>query len=422
MVGAGRFGSMVGAPEGGGTAAPVHSSGSTGGPDAPMPDPVQSRRWSSRVLAWVRAFTQSPYAGGLPERVLRRASVALWTIAAVLGVCGCLLPHGPGVFVPGWWGLTGMAACMAVFSGWRGTDLPVLVEHLMAVTACTAVTLAVLCAHHAEAMYPAASLYVLNAVYTACFFEPAPFATYLVAQLAASAAVMLTSGRPAAVAGWCVMVGVATTAGVTVHLLCRALAAAADSDPLTGLPNRRAMERILLRELARSARRGDPLSVAILDLDGFKAVNDRYGHAAGDRLLVEVSASWAQQLRAGDVLGRVGGDEFVLLLPGTGTDEAARVVERCGERGRHPFSAGVAGPGPSGDLEDLLHRADEACYQAKRRGDRVGVAMPVDAGRVDAVTEPTGGGGATGPRPAALSAPSGPGAPTRSRRRPDRPA
>lgn len=330
----------------------------------------------SRVRQWPRAMTESVFASGLPERILRRTAVLLWVIATGLGACGCLLPHGPGVYVPGWWALTGMAGCMALYSLWRGTEMPVLAEHLLAVAACTAVTLAVLFAHHTEALFPAASLYVLNTIFIASFFQPAPFLVYMVLQFGASGAVMLTSRQPAAVAGWVVMMGVATTAGVTVHLLHRALANAADSDPLTGLPNRRAIERILLRELARAARGDGTVAVAVLDLDGFKSVNDRLGHAGGDRLLVEMTASWAHQLRAGDILGRVGGDEFVLILPGTGVDEALRVVERCRERGRQAFSAGVAAPGPSGDLEDLLRRADEACYRAKRGGSGAVVAAP----------------------------------------------
>lgn len=95
----------------------------------------------------------------------------------------------------------------------------------------------------------------------------------------------------------------------------RVLARLARSDPLTGLANRRGWDEQLARELARARRSGEALSVALLDLDDFKALNDAHGHQAGDRLLLEAAAAWYGQLRDVDILCRWGGDEFAVLLP-----------------------------------------------------------------------------------------------------------
>jgi diguanylate cyclase (GGDEF)-like protein len=148
----------------------------------------------------------------------------------------------------------------------------------------------------------------------------------------------------------------------------------ARTDDLTGLPNHRAWEEALPREVARAGREGSALCVAILDLDHFKVYNDRHGHQAGDLLLKEVAASWQQRLRATDVLARYGGEEFVLALPGCLAVEAEHMLERLREampRGES-CSAGVAWWDGEESAQALFGRADAALYEAKARGrDRV---------------------------------------------------
>jgi diguanylate cyclase (GGDEF)-like protein len=163
-----------------------------------------------------------------------------------------------------------------------------------------------------------------------------------------------------------------------------ALAALARRDPLTGLANRRAFEEALAREVARAARDGAPLAVIALDVDHFKRVNDAYGHATGDAVLVEVAARAAQALRAGDLLARVGGEEFAALLPGASLEAAAEAAERVRARivalpiaagGAFlavTLSAGLAALAEGEEGAALLARADERLYAAKRAGrDRV---------------------------------------------------
>jgi diguanylate cyclase (GGDEF)-like protein len=154
-----------------------------------------------------------------------------------------------------------------------------------------------------------------------------------------------------------------------VALLAR-LELVARTDELTGLPNRRAWQEVLPRELSRAERDSEPLCVVMLDLDHFKDFNDLRGHQAGDRLLKQVAGAWSGALRAGDVLSRYGGEEFALLLPACDIDEAHTVVERL--RGVVPLgqtcSAGIACRDQAETAGELIERADRALYEAKRSG------------------------------------------------------
>jgi diguanylate cyclase (GGDEF)-like protein/PAS domain S-box-containing protein len=154
------------------------------------------------------------------------------------------------------------------------------------------------------------------------------------------------------------------------HALLRRLETLALTDQLTGLPNRRAWEETLARELARAARDGLPVCIAVLDLDGFKRYNDDLGHLAGDGLLSQAADAWRTELRGGDVLARYGGDEFAALIPGRALDTAVVVVERL--RRAAPAgctcSAGVAVWDGAESATDLFGRADAALYVAKHSG------------------------------------------------------
>jgi diguanylate cyclase (GGDEF)-like protein len=153
------------------------------------------------------------------------------------------------------------------------------------------------------------------------------------------------------------------------ELLAR-LETSARTDDLTGLPNRRAWEHELPRELARAERDGLPVCVAMLDLDRFKRFNDDRGHQAGDRLLKQAAAAWSQQLRASDMLARYGGEEFAVLLPGCALGDAEALLERLrlAMPGAQTVSAGVACWDGSESAEELVGRADSALYEAKRTG------------------------------------------------------
>jgi diguanylate cyclase (GGDEF)-like protein len=148
------------------------------------------------------------------------------------------------------------------------------------------------------------------------------------------------------------------------------LAALAHSDALTGTANRRTWDLALPLALAAAARSGAPLIVAMVDLDHFKAFNDRFGHQAGDRLLKEASAAWRALLRTEDLLARYGGEEFCLLMAGCPVASAVESLERL--KAATPlgqtFSAGLAQWDGSESPEQLLGRADVALYAAKDAG------------------------------------------------------
>ena len=155
---------------------------------------------------------------------------------------------------------------------------------------------------------------------------------------------------------------------------------AASTDPLTGLSNRRAMEERLGAELSRTQRHQIRTTVVMVDVDRFKEVNDSMGHAAGDRLLTELSRVLKQQCRSLDAVGRMGGDEFLVILPMTTCEEAlvfvgrvqravAQLEQTHPEFGRPSLSMGVAEAPRHGVTPDaILGAADAALYRAKRGG------------------------------------------------------
>jgi diguanylate cyclase (GGDEF)-like protein len=152
-------------------------------------------------------------------------------------------------------------------------------------------------------------------------------------------------------------------------------------DSLTGLANRRSLEETLRSELARAARFGSSSCVVLADLDDFKLVNDRYGHAAGDEVLKEFAAALRETVRESDTAGRWGGEEFALVLSGTDAAGGVRLAERArvllearpvrlpgGDEVRVTASFGVAAFPDYDDATALLQAADEALYEAKNRG------------------------------------------------------
>jgi diguanylate cyclase (GGDEF)-like protein len=159
------------------------------------------------------------------------------------------------------------------------------------------------------------------------------------------------------------------------------------TDGLTGVWNRRYLEMTLRKEIERGQRFGRPLSLLMLDIDKFKAVNDRYGHQRGDEVLVEVTRRILGEIRTNiDVVGRYGGEEFIVVLPETPSGGARVVAEKIREAMRNESFVGASGdplsitvsvgvstyPEDGAAAEELIGRADAALYRAKAEGrDRV---------------------------------------------------
>ena len=156
---------------------------------------------------------------------------------------------------------------------------------------------------------------------------------------------------------------------VEISRLVSRLEGLARTDPLTGVPNRRVWEEELPRELERARRMRTELCVAMIDLDNFKAYNDRHGHQAGDLVLKEAASAWRAEVRSTDLLARYGGEEFTLLLPACALEDAVAIVERL--RAATPLvtcSVGLAAWDFQEASADLLARADQALYLAKSEG------------------------------------------------------
>ncbi len=164
------------------------------------------------------------------------------------------------------------------------------------------------------------------------------------------------------------------------------------TDPLTHIMNRRAILMRLGEEMARAPRQGLPLSIGSLDIDHFKAVNDNYGHAGGDMVLQTVVERALKALRPYDALGRIGGEEFLIVMPGVGPRDAEIVLERIrkiirsapiGLQGQDLLiTVSIGGAVSMGEsMDELLNRADEALYLAKGSGrDRIVIAACEPAG------------------------------------------
>lgn len=171
----------------------------------------------------------------------------------------------------------------------------------------------------------------------------------------------------------------------------------ASMDGLTGLANRRELDRFLRRECSRARRSGEPLSLVLIDVDHFKTINDEFGHLAGDEVLQALAEVLSAGAREGDLVARYGGEEFAVVAPGCATAGAVRLIEQIAKRlpdhevlGEVTFSAGVATlPINAGGSRSLIQAADEALYESKEGGrNRTTVSRRVPDAPAEGVGEP----------------------------------
>jgi len=208
--------------------------------------------------------------------------------------------------------------------------------------------------------------YLWIGIYVGQFFNQRAVRLQCAAIVIASGVALELSGLPGMVTAWMLVAGSSVLASETLARLNTRLRNQLITDPLTGLLNRAGFVAAAERIYALADRGGMPVCVALIDLDGFKQVNDLQGHAAGDELLIELGEAWGRELRGSEVLARLGGDEFALVLAGSGRGGAADALDRL--RGASPvdWSVGLVEWRRGETLDRAMAQADEELYRAKR--------------------------------------------------------
>jgi two-component system cell cycle response regulator len=327
-------------------------------------------------------------AGGVREdrATMARTFTYLFGAGATLVLISMLLPHSPDRDTTGLL-VVMVTAYLAAIGFLSAFDrMPLWVYEASPLVGTAAVSLAVYFGGSQAAT--AYAMYYFWVALAACYFlrPQIAIAHLLVASLSCGLVLLVGPGHVvlpgltwAMVTGTLMVVGVLMiTLRDQVERLVSQLAAAARTDSLTQLANRRELEERFAAELERATRTARPLSILVLDLDWFKEYNDRYGHSAGDRALVMLAEALRRATRTSDVVARLGGEEFGVLAPETDEAEAFLLAERLRAEVRAAFaretekmtiSCGVASFPVHGITSgELLHAADRALYEAKESG------------------------------------------------------
>jgi diguanylate cyclase (GGDEF)-like protein len=205
-----------------------------------------------------------------------------------------------------------------------------------------------------------------TAVYVAYFFRPPVARAYAVLMIAGLSASLLAARAPTDLMVWASLSTMIWLAVVILSRLNERLRAAAHTDSLTQVLNRPGFAVAAARQRAMAERRGESVTLAVVDLDDFKGVNDRQGHAAGDRLLVEIAGAWAASLRPGDLLARFGGDEFILMILGATEDQVDAIFARLAAAHPAAWTVGTVFCSNEESLDEAINRADARLYAAKQ--------------------------------------------------------
>jgi diguanylate cyclase (GGDEF)-like protein len=317
--------------------------------------------------------------GGRPAKVT--ALAFLYGVSGLFSSINAARPMHPDSPVALGWALGAIGLAGAVAIWLRGARLTDREIHAALALAAGLVALLAAESQRAVGVVGLGPVIITIGVY-AGWFLPLPAArAHVAVTLGVTSAGAVAAEPGDFLVPWLVVL--ATTAVLTEiqGRLADQLRQMAATDPLTGLANRRAWEAETTRVLSHAARTGEPVTVAILDLDAFKEVNDREGHSAGDALLRDVSARWAEELRQADLLGRYGGDEFVLCLPATDGEGALEILRRMRDSHGCAWTAGVSTARDGDTLATVLGRADADLYLNKRSGRKPGPGGPSAPGR-----------------------------------------
>ncbi|HUC37825.1 MAG TPA: GGDEF domain-containing protein [Acidimicrobiales bacterium] len=338
-----------------------------------------------------------------------RRHVDMGVASFVIGVFALLLylvltPHGPdrgalevfgGALVVWWLAVFGPIGRRAVRTRYRRA-------FFMIWSLATLASIATAIGLDGGSRSPLLVMLVLPVLFGALVYPPLDVCVLALSAEALFVALVLAEPAPGASRSLVTGVMLALTGGISVmasinrlvqerarNRLGARLHEMATHDGLTGCLSYLSFRRALQAEAARARRYGNAFSLVIADLDSFKTINDTYGHDVGDAVLRSVAQAFLSGARDSDVVGRIGGDEFAILLPETGSVRSEQVAQRLQFHARNcrlPVEATVSygtatWRGPDDDLEDVFRRADQALYSAKHAGrDRIAVwanALPI---------------------------------------------
>jgi diguanylate cyclase (GGDEF)-like protein len=320
----------------------------------------------------------SPARGGLAlwhrfaRRVVAHRPSIAWSLALLFLFKGfvCLTvvlfpisPNEPIAMI----GLAGAIAVLGACVVWLfARRIPMVGFEVLAGTGSLVTSALVAQATTHGGMMIAAFCYPWIAIYSAHFFpRRAVIAQGIVISVGFGAGLLL-DGLPHVAIYWMIVTVTIWSICIVLGHLSESLRRQADTDPLTGLLNRNGFMAAAIREHAISQRSGNRLTLALLDLDDFKQINDKRGHVAGDEVLADLGQAWRERLRTGDILARHGGDEFVLLLPATSPEGATAVLDRLRVDDLPvTWSVGVGEWFLGESLGECIARADAHLYAVK---------------------------------------------------------
>ncbi|WP_448060371.1 GGDEF domain-containing protein [Cellulomonas hominis] len=284
-------------------------------------------------------------------------------LAAVLCLVGAVWPPSPQAPVGRWYAAAAVlvgGAALLVLTRWRRRVL-----HATLVGSVLVNGALVASCYSPQGVVTTSLGLLVSALFAAYAFTFRTVCAYLALNTTTLTAGMLLAPAGFAPATWVVLVVTLVVVTLLLGYVTQWLRWYATTDDLTGAMSRGAFLDRLDGELRRAARPGATLTIVSLDVDDFKIVNDTHGHQVGDEVLIQLVRHWRQALRPEDTVGRMGGDEFMVLLPGRSGDEAAAWALRLRDGSTVSWSVGIAQAEPGDSRRTLLERADAALYSSK---------------------------------------------------------
>ncbi len=284
-------------------------------------------------------------------------------LAAVLCVVGAVWPPSPRAPVGRWYAAAAVlvvGSVLLVLARWRRSVL-----HATLVGSILVNGALVASCYSPEGVVTTSLGLVISALFAAYAFSFRTVCAYLALVVVTLTASMLLAPAGFPPATWVVLVVTVVVTTLLLGYVTQWLRWYATTDDLTGAMSRGAFLDLLDGELRRAGRTGSALTIVSIDVDDFKVVNDTHGHQVGDEVLIQLVRHWQQSLHREDTVGRMGGDEFMALLPGRSRDEAAEWVLRRRDGSTVSWSVGIAQAEPGDSRRTLLERADAALYSSK---------------------------------------------------------